>query len=334
MPSTIRDVARRAGVSVTTAHRGINGKGELSDATRERVLAAARDLNYVPSATARALVFGRTQTIGMVVTDNASPVYAGIVRGVEEVVNRVGFGLLLCNSADDQIRALSCVDLLRAKQVDGVLLTPVQTSREDVDALREAGIPYVLLLRHFSDPVDPAVLVDNETAGYVATRHLLDLGHRRIGHVAGPEHVSSARERLAGYRRALGEVGAAFEPEIVAHGAYTIEGGYRATSALLDRTERPTALFAANDLQAVGVMKATGERGLAIPNDLALVGGDDIELAGFLATPLTTFHQPALEIGRRGAAMLLARLQDGDIEPRQDVLTPELIVRASSGGPV
>jgi LacI family transcriptional regulator len=334
MPSTIRDVARRAGVSVTTAHRGINGKGELSDATRERVLAAARDLNYVPSATARALVSGRTQTIGMVVTDNASPVYAGIVRGVEEVVNRAGFGLLLCNSSDDQDRALACLDLLRAKQVDGVLLTPVQTSRVDVETLRAAGIPYVLLLRHFGDPADPAVLVDNEAAGYAATRHLIALGHRRIGHVAGPEHVSSARERLAGYRRALEEAGIGLDPALVAHGAYTIEGGYRAALGLLDRPERPGAIFAANDLQAVGVMKACRERGLSVPGDLALVGGDDIELAAFLATPLTTFHQPALEIGRRGAAMLLERLQDGDIAPRQDVLAPKLIVRASSGGPV
>ncbi|MCC6792744.1 MAG: LacI family DNA-binding transcriptional regulator, partial [Thermomicrobiales bacterium] len=193
MPITIRDVASLAGVSVTTAHRALTGKGELSDDKRQRVLAAAKQLNFVPSHTARALVSGRTRTIGMVVTDNASPVYAGIVRGVEEVANATGYGLLLCNSGDSQDRALACLELLRSKQVDGVLLTPVQSDRRDVDFLRDAGIPFVLLLRHFDDVVCDFVITDNELGGYRATMHLLARGHLRIAHIAGPAHVSSAQ---------------------------------------------------------------------------------------------------------------------------------------------
>ncbi|MBW3633008.1 MAG: LacI family transcriptional regulator [Chloroflexi bacterium] len=333
MPATIRDVARLAEVSVTAAHRALNGKTELSLEKRVRVLDAARHLNYVPSAAARALVSGKTRTIGMVATDNASPVYAGIVRGVEEVANAAGFGLLLCNSADSQERALTCLNLMRAKQVDGVLLTPVQTDRRDVQQLRESGTPFVLLLRHFADLDTDFVVTDNEAGGYAATKHLLELGHRRVGHIGGPAHVSSAQGRLAGYRRALTEHNLPYDEHVVAHAPFTVSGGCDAALELLDQPLRPTAVFAANDLQAVGVMKAARMLDLQIPEELALVGGDDIELAEFLAVPLTTFHQQAREIGARGAEILLGRLHDEVDAPRQIVLTPQLIVRRSSGWP-
>jgi LacI family transcriptional regulator len=295
------------------------------------VLEAARQLNYVPSAVARALVSGKTDTIGMVVTDNASPVYAGIVRGVEEIANAAGFGLLLCNSGDSQERAIACLELLRAKQVDGVLLTPVQTDRRDVERLHASGMPFVLLLRHFADVESDYVITDNEAGGYLATAHLLDLGHTRIGHLAGPTFVSSARGRLAGYRRALAERGLPFQEDLVVHSPFTISDGYDHAFALLDRPDRPTAVFAANDMQAIGVMKAARALDLTIPDDLALVGGDDIELAEFLQVPLTTFHQPAREIGSHGAEILIERLRGTSEERRRMVLTPRLIVRRSSG---
>jgi LacI family transcriptional regulator len=331
MPATIRDVARIAGVSVTAAHRALNGKAELSSDKRARVLEAARELNYVPSAAARALVSGKTNTIGMVVTDNSSPVYAGVVRGVEEITNAAGFGLLLCNSGDSQERAISCLETLRAKQVDGVLITPVQTDRRDIAHLHETATPYVLLMRHFAEIDSDYVITDNETGGYEATVHLLDLGHTRIGHVAGPACVSSAQGRMAGYRRALTERGISIPEDLIAHAPFTIGGGYDASLALLDRPNRPSAIFASNDLQAVGVMKAARALDLKIPDDLALVGGDDIELAEFLEVPLTTFHQPLREIGSLGAEILIERLRDESEEKRRVVLTPRLIVRRSSG---
>lgn len=333
MPATIRDVAHEAGVSVTAAHRALNGKAELSSEKRARVLEVAQRLNYVPSAVARALVSGKTKTIGMIVTDNASPVYAGIVRGVEEAARAAGFGLLLCNSADSQERALDCLEMLRAKQVDGVVLTSVQTDRRDVTRLQEIGLPFVLLLRHFADLAVDHVVTDNDAAGFVATSHLLDLGHLRIGHIAGPVHVSSAQGRHAGFLRAHAERDMATDQGLIVHAPFTVLGGYDAAMPLLDRADRPTAIFAANDLQAVGVMKAARALDLRIPDDLALVGGDDIELAEFLDVPLTTFHQPAREIGARGAELLLSRLHDEVEEPRQVVFTPRLIVRRSSGGP-
>ena len=297
---TIRDVAREAGVSVTTASRALNNKGEVSPEKRARVLAVAQKLQYVPSSVARALVSGRTKTLGVVVTNNASPVYAEILRGIETVANANEFGLLLCNSADSQEQALRCLSILQQKQVEGLLLTPVQTDKRDVEQLQQSGIPFVLLLRHFPELETDYVITDNVYGGYLATQHLLGLGHRRIGHVGGPAHVSSAQGRLAGYRQALAEQGVPYDAELVSHGMFTVAGGYQAACQLLDRPDRPSAIFAANDLQAVGVMKAARMFGLRIPQDLALVGGDNIELAAFLEVPLTTFHPPAHEIGTRG----------------------------------
>lgn len=330
---TIRDVAREAGVSVTAASRALNGRGELSPEKRARVLEAAARLNFVPSAVARALVSGKTKTLGMVITDNASPVYADIVKGVEAAAKRAGFGILLCNSADSQDQALACLALFQAKQVDGVLLTPVQSDRRDIEFLQQAGIPHILLLRHFGDPDTDAVITDNVAGGRLATNHLIELGHTRIAHIAGPAHTSSAQGRLAGYLAALGEHGLASDPALIRHAPYTIEGGYQAALPLLSEPDRPTAIFAANDLIAIGVMKAARELGLRIPDDLALVGGDNIELAEYLAVPLTTFRQPAWEIGAHGAELLLARLRGEREHAEQVVLPTELIVRASSGGP-
>jgi LacI family transcriptional regulator len=174
-------------------------------------------------------------------------------------------------------------------------------------------------------------VTNNESGGRAATALLVELGHRRIAHIAGPEHVSSARGRLAGYAKAMEAGGISIDPALVVHAPFTTHGGYTAALELLGRDERPSAIFASNDMQAVGVLKAARELGLRTPDDLALVGGDDIELAEFLEVPLTTFHQPAYEIGSQGAALLLSRLEGESGEPRQIVMTPELIVRQSSG---
>ncbi len=331
MPVTIRDVAREAGVSTTVVSRTLNGKGEISAGTRERVLAVAARLGYVPHAAAQALARGRTGTLGVLVTDNAGPVYADILRGIESVANAEGFGLLFANSADSQDQALRRLALLRAKGVDGVLLTPVQSDTRDVEYLRAERRPFVLLLRHFPQLDCDYVVTDNPAAGELMTAHLIGLGHRRIAHITGPAGVSSAEGRLAGYRRALARAGIPFDPAQVARGPFTLEGGHAAARRLLDRSDRPTAVFAATDLQAVGVMKAARELGLRIPGDLALVGGDDIELAAYLEAPLTTFHQPARAIGVEAARLLLRRLAEPAAEPVHSVHPPRLVVRASCG---
>ena len=331
MRVTIHDVARTAGVSVATASRALNHKGEIGPDKRARVLAAAQTLGYAPSSMARALVSGRSRILGVLINNNASPVYAELLRGIEDAANAAGFTLLFSNSADSQEQALHCLATLQSMHVDGLLLTPVQTDRRDIELLQRSSLPFMLLLRHFPDLEADYVIVDNVAGGYLVTSHLLELGHRRIGHLAGPAHTSTAQGRLTGYRQALAERGAPFDQGLLTHADYTIAGGYEGARRLLERSDRPTALFAATDLQAVGVLKAARELGLRIPEDLALAGGDDIELAEFLEVPLTTFRQPAREIGMLGAEILMARLRVGSQALQQVVLKPKLIVRRSSG---
>jgi LacI family transcriptional regulator len=305
---TIKDVARHCSVSIAAASRALNNRGEVSEETRQMVLAGAAELGYVPNPLARGLVMGRLKTIGVIVSDNASPVYASILRGIEETANRDGYGVLLANSAESQDKALTALDTLLTSRVAGVLL------------------------RHFTDVRTDYVVTDNHRGSYLATRHLLDLGHRRIAHVGGPSRLSTAEERFAGYREALVEDGLAIEPELVARVPYSLEAGAEAAQVLLEAASRPTAVVAATDRQAVGVMKAAQGRGLDVPRDLAVVGGDDIELAEFLSVPLTTFRQRAYEIGALGVDALLWRLRNPDEEDvRQIVLQPDLVVRRSCG---
>lgn len=330
---TIRDIARAAGVSITAVSRALNNKGELSPEKRSRVLAAAQQMRYTPNSVARALVSGSTRTLGVVVTDNTSPVYAQLLRGIEEVANAAGYGLLFANSADSQETALRCLAMLQAKQVDGLLWTPVQTDRRDIDLLRQSGVPFVLLLRHFTDVDADCVVLDNLRAGYLVTRHLLEHGHRSIGHIAGPLHTSTARNRLAGYRRALKKWGIAPDESLVCSAPFTIDGGCEAAGRLLDQPKPPSAIVAASDLQAVGVIKACRHRGLRIPEDLALTGGDDIELADYLEVPLTSFGSSVRAIGARGAEIVIARIRGQELPRQRVILKPKLIVRRSSECP-
>lgn len=330
MRITIREVAREAGVSVTAASRALNDKGELRLEKRARVLAAAHRLQYTPNSVARALVSGKSKTLGVMVT-STSPVYADILHGIEEAAQAADYGLLFANSADSQEQAMRGLALLRTHQVDGVILTSVQTDRRDIEFLQQAGIPFVLMLRHFPDLDTDYVILDNVKSGYLVTDHLLKLGHRRLGNVAGPLHVSSAQGRLAGYRKALKKYKVPYVDDLVQAAPFTIDGGFTAAMKLLERPDRPSAIVAANDLQAVGVLKATRTLGLHMPEDLALTGGDDIELAEFLEVPLTTFHQPARQIGARAAKILIARLQGEPLPPQKIVLKPNLVVRRSSG---
>ena len=250
---------------------------------------------------------------------------------IEGAAHAVGYGLLLCNSAGSQEQALRCLAMLQSKQVDGLIMAPAQTDRRDIAVLQRSGIPFVLLLRYFPDLQTDYVIMDNVAAGRMVTDHLLQRGHRLIGHVAGPVHISSGQGRLAGYHQALEARGVPYDEDMVCHAAFTMDGGYQAARQLLDRPQRPTAIFAATDMQAVGVLKAAKELGLAVPGDLALAGGDDIELAEYLEVPLTSFSQPSDEIGAQVVAILMSRIGGDRDGFKQVVLKPELIVRRSSG---
>jgi LacI family transcriptional regulator len=334
MKATIRHVAKEAGVSVSTASRALNNKDDVSPETRQRVLDAAEKLRYIPSSIARGLVSGKTRTLGVVVNDNASPVYAEALRGIEEVANQAGFGVLICNSADSPEQEQHCLNILRANHVEGILISPCRTDEKIARRLKASGETFVFIVRHCPGIEADYVITDGVEGGYLVTDYLLTLGHRRVGLVTGPLGISTAEGRLAGYVKALDKHGLYYDEQLVSRGAYTVTGGYKAARQLLDRSDRPSAIFAATDYQAVGVLKAARELAIRVPHDLALAGGDDIELAEFLQVPLTTFDSPSRQIGARAAEILIGRLKGECQDLQQIAFKPRLIVRESSGDSV
>jgi DNA-binding LacI/PurR family transcriptional regulator len=331
MKARIRDIAVRAGVSVSTVSRALNSKDDISRETRQRVLRVVEELHYTPSSVARGLILGRTKTLGVIVADNATPVNAEILKGVEEAARELGFGMLLCISANSDEGEMRCLDAFLANRVDGVVLFPVQTTQEAVKRLWRAGVPFTLVSRHYPDLETNYVVLDNNQAGYLATAHLIDLGHRAIGLIAGPPGWSPIQGRLAGYRRALLEHGLLYDEQLVVHGPLTVSGGYDAALQLLDVPHAPSAIFAMTDLAAAGVLKAARRVGLKVPEQLALVGGDNIELSELLEVPLTTFECFPRRMGAEAARLIISQLDGKTQHPTHIVLPPTLIERVSSG---
>jgi LacI family transcriptional regulator len=334
--ATIRDVARLAGVSAMTVSRVINDQPRVKDETRRRVEAAIAELGYVPNGLARGLVRRKTKTIGVIVPDVANPFFTLVVSGAEDVAWRAGYHVLLCNTQTDLERERGYVDDMLAFRVEGVLIAPV--SDRSAPHLRTLGrnqLPFVLIDRSIAGFHADLVQGDSVAGARVLVNHLIGLGHRRIAMISEPGDVSTARDRVRGYREALAAAGIEFRPELVAESsAIDARIAGEATSRFLDLPEPPTAIFALNNIAAIGVAEAARERGLTIPDDLGLVCFDDIELASRLDPFLTVLAQPAETFGTIAMQLLLDRL-DGHVSERGRtvVLPGELVVRASAGPP-
>ena len=329
---TIRDVAKRAGVAPITVSRVINDSGYVSQGTRARVEAAIVELGYVPNTLARSLRSRRTNTLALVLTDITNPFWTTVARGVEDAASDAGFNVILCNTDESQIEEDRYLRVLLQKQVDGVLLVPARSTSESVPRIQKQDTPVVVLDRRVPDaPVD-VVRCDSEGGAYQLTRLLLSLGHRRIAILSGPREVSTAEDRVTGYKRALAENGLNPEQDLIHYGEFTLENGYATTQRVLSIVPRPTALFAANNFIAIGALRALREAGLRVPEDVALVGFDDLPPALVVDPFLTVAAQPAYQMGQRATELLLARLSDQAPEEYQQVVLPtELIVRRSSG---
>lgn len=328
---TIKDVARKAGVAPITASRVINQSGYVSDETRRRVEAAIEDLGYVPNRVARSLRSKQTHTLALVLTDITNPFWTTVARGVEDVASDAGFNVILCNTDETEAKEYDYVRVLLQKQVDGFLLVPAHSAARSVGLILKQNVPLVVLDREVSTSVDN-VRSDSEGGAYLLTRHLIDLGHRRIGILSGPAAVSTAVERVAGYRRALIEAGLPLEERYIIYGAFTQEGGHRMAQQVLALKPGPTALFAANNFIAIGAFKALREAGLRVPEDMALVAFDDLPSAFTLEPFLTVAAQRAYDMGRRATRRLLDRLgAEPPPGPEEIVLPTDLIVRRSSG---
>ncbi|MEM1055531.1 MAG: LacI family DNA-binding transcriptional regulator [Bacteroidota bacterium] len=330
---TLKEIAEVAGVSIATASRALTVPERVAVSTRERIEAIAADLGYRPSKVARRLRSrgGATHILGVLIPDIQNPFFAEVIRGVEAVAHEAGYSVLFHNVDESVERQRAAVDALRTERVDGVILPPVREHDADVDALIEDGIPVVCVDRRMTRSAVDTVVANSEQGARDGVALLIEQGHRRIGFIGGAPTLSTSRERLAGYRRAHDEVDLLIDPALLAEANGRMEGGQAAAEALLSLEDRPTALFTANNLMTLGALAATHQRGLRIPEDLALVGYDDMPWAMALNPPLTAVRQPGEEMGRRAAELLLARIEEPDRSPSLVVLQPSLVVRRSCG---
>ena len=338
--STITDVAKRAGVSTMTVSRVVNGTGRTSSATRARVEAAVAELGYVPNALARQLRSKRTKTIALVVSDISNPFFTTIARGVEDVAAAHGFSVMYCNTDESDVEEERYLLMLIERQVDGILLVPARSSGEACLLLSAHHMPVVVLDRRIDARNVDSVRCDSEAAAYALTRHLVDLGHRRVAVLTGPRSISTSVDRVAGARRALDEAGLPLPDELVQYGGYSFgksnqADGHRMALELLDAPgERPTAIFCANNFIAFGAIRALRAAGVRVPEDMSVVAFDDLPEEWVSEPFLTVAAQPAYEIGQRAATLLLSQIA-GSHEPsgKSVVLPFELILRRSSAPP-
>ncbi len=327
---TITDVAQRAGVSKSLVSLVIRGGRHVRPQRRAAVLAAARELGYRPNAMARGLVQRRTRLIGVMVSDLHNPFFADVVTGIQDQAARAGYQVLLNTGNRNPLQEDEAIEALLQLRVDGLIVAaPLLESRIIAIASRE--IPVVLVGRAAKAASVASVTNDDWAGGVAVVKHCASLGHKRIAHIDGGQGAGAAARR-SGYQDAMKQLRLARFARVVP-GAFTEEGGHSGALLLLDERPRPTAIFASNDLAAIGVLNAVEERGLRVPDDISLVGYDNTSLAALRHISLTTVHQPRLEMGQIAVSSLLDRLEDKRVRPRRAVLSPRLVVRGSTAPP-
>ncbi|MCB9445199.1 MAG: LacI family DNA-binding transcriptional regulator [Ardenticatenaceae bacterium] len=329
---TINDVARLAGVSYQTVSRVINNKPNVSNSTRKRIQKIITETGYRPSPIARSLATARTATIGLVVPDISNPYFSALARGVEQVAYAHNYSVLLCNTGEDASRELDVLRTLDEMYVDGVIVCGLRQADAPLQQALDCFRAFVMINRRFANKVTPAINVDDVLGGYLATTHLLDLGHTAIGYIAGPTTSFSGVRRLKGYEKALAEAGIHRKPGWVQYCTPTVAGGETAVRLLNTNHPEISALFCYNDLVAIGAMRDCLAQGRRIPEDMAIVGYDDIMLATLVSPPLTTCHVPREEMGSQAVTMLLSCINDEANMCNEIIITPELVIRASTLG--
>jgi len=329
MNPTIKDVAELAEVHPSTVSRVINGDSRISEKTKKKVLLIIRKLGYTPNAIARGLKTKRTYTLGMLIPDITNPFFAELARGVEDAANKNSFNIILCNTDDKLKKERTYLEILREKRVDGLILGTAHIRDKSILELEKKKFPYILISRNVERLNKNCIIIDDLAGGMMATEYLIKLGHHRIAHISGPLKTRSGLNRLKGYQLALKKHKIEYNDELVGEGDFRINGGYQVMKRFLKLPEPPTAIFAANDLLALGAMQAIQKKNFYIPEDFSIIGFNDIELASFVYPSLTTIRQPILEMGNLAVKMLLKIIIDGEFNQGKIVLKPKLIIRES-----
>lgn len=328
---TIKDIARRANVSVATVSHVINKTRFVSDILQDRVKKAIEDLDYHPNIMAGSLRSRKTRVIGLIVPDNSNQLFAALSKSIEQVSSSFGYNVMLCNSSYDFEMELSCIEMLRSKKVDGLIIIPTMTSPDFLNQLVDNKLPVAILHHIIHGCRADSVIVNNIKGTYEATRHLIDLGHRHIGYIDRPVDLPHSIERLKGYRKALEEKGIKKEDYIIRCNGFNYINGSEAMQRLLKQKPKITAVLAFNDTIAIGAIRAINDKGFKVPDVVSVIGFDDIELCSFITPRLTTVHFPKHKIAKAAVDLLMKRIKNPEIEKSiKKVLPLHLIIREST----
>ncbi|AJR08966.1 LacI family DNA-binding transcriptional regulator [Photobacterium gaetbulicola] len=328
--ATIKDVARMAGVSTTTVSHVINKTRFVAEATQKKVLAAVEELNYAPSAVARSLKCNTTRTIGMLVTKSTNPFFAEVVHGVEEFCYGAGYTLILCNTEGNLSKQRDYLRMLAEKRVDGLLVMCSDLDEQLLELLeRQKETPMVIMDWGPESPHTDKIQDNAELGGYVATKFFIEHGHKTIGCLTGHSEKTACRERLKGYRKAMAEAGLEVKEEWILEGDFECESAVAAAKQFIAMEERPTAIFCFNDIMAMAMISTFQQAGINVPEDISIVGYDNIDLAPYFSPPLTTIHQPKRRLGKSAVEILMQRVKDKEHAPQVFEMIPELVIRKS-----
>jgi LacI family transcriptional regulator, galactose operon repressor len=333
--TTMKQIAERAQVSLGTVSHVVNGTAVVREKLRKRVLEAIASLGYQPSQLARGLRRNSTNMLGMVIPDITNPFFPSVVRGVEDAAFKASFRIVLCNTDNDPAKERAYIDELRSYRPAGLLVIPAaeRNNSSENGYTISSGVPIVYIDRCPSDWKGDAVIVANENGAFLATEHLIKMGHTQLAMLSGPTNLTNACERLSGFQKALAKYRLSIAPEYIQETSFDRDGGYRSGKQLLNMLPRPTAIFAANDLLALGALLAAREIGLRCPKDVSIIGFDDLELGMFTDPALSSVHQSGYQMGATAARILLERIKGKKGRAQQIVLPTELRIRNSVAPP-
>lgn len=329
MAVTIKDIAKAADVSVTTVSRVLNDKPDVSPNTRENVLEKINELGYKPNSIARGLALQKTNTLGLIIPDISNPFFPDIARGVEDMANQKGYSVIFCNTDNEQKKEKEAIELMKEKQVDGILLSLSTTNEKELKNLRQVEYPIVQIDRKIPNINYPSITIDNVKSAYTATKFLIENGHKKIAHITGDLETITGYQRLKGFKKAISEKNIKLNNSYIKNGDYSKRSGYNNMLALLKSNNPPSAVFIANDLMAVGAYQAVFEMNLSIPEDISIIGHDNIDVTKLVNPTLTTMAQPKYKLGKKAVQLLIAEIESNELSNEEIILNTNLINRNS-----